>query len=53
VSEYGSDPLMISLNGAKYSHANQITDPLSGGAVEQVSDDSRLKMLAERVLKGG
>lgn len=52
MSEYGSNPLIVDLNGMKASHANQIVNPL-GGVEENVSDDSRIKLLAERILKGG
>jgi SNF2 family DNA or RNA helicase len=49
VSDSGSDPLMIELLGLKASQAKGIVDPLSG--VEMVhSDDSRIKLLAERFL---
>ena len=50
VSDSGSDPLMIDLLGVKNSQAQGITDPNSV-LQAQYSDDSRIKLLAERYLK--
>ena len=49
VSDSGSDPLMVDLLGLKASQANDIINPFSPVS-EQFSDDSRIKMLAERLL---
>lgn len=49
-ADNGSDPLIINTLGLKASQARGITDPLAG--VEHVySDESRIKMLAERYLE--
>lgn len=49
VSDTGSDPLMVDLCGLKSSQSQGILDP--GAALGSVhSDDSRLKLLAERFL---
>lgn len=50
VSEYGSDPVIIDLLGLKSSQAHSIINPLSD-PVAHVSDDSRIKRLAESFLK--
>lgn len=50
VSDSGSDPLMVDLLGLKSAQAQGIVDPLA--SLQEVhSDDSRIKMLAERILK--
>jgi SNF2 family DNA or RNA helicase len=49
VSEAGSDPLMVNLLGLKASQATSIIDPLSGPP-ETMSDDSRIRMLAQQLL---
>lgn len=50
VSEYGSDPLIIDMLGIKSSQSHNIMNPLQA-VDEQYSDDSRIKLLAERYLK--
>lgn len=45
----GSDPVMIELAGIKASQGRGITDPMKG-AVEVFSDESRIRLLAERYL---
>ena len=50
VSESGSDPLMVNLNGLKASEAHSIIDPNESLATSH-SDESRIRMLAELVLK--
>ena len=49
VSDYGSDPLIIDMLGVKSSQSHNIINPLTPVA-EQYSDDSRLKLLAEKFL---
>jgi SNF2 family DNA or RNA helicase len=49
VSEDGSDPPIIDLLGIKASQAHGINDPLDA-MPDQVSDDSRIKMMAELYL---
>ena len=49
VSGFGSDPVLISLLGLKSSQSNAIIDPLSA-PVQQYSDESRIKVLAETYL---
>lgn len=50
VTSSGSDPLMIELLGLKASQAQDIVDPTLG--IQQVvAETSRMKMLAERILK--
>ena len=52
VSDSGSDPLVVELLGLKASQAKGINDPFA--SMEQInSDDSRMKILAERILKHG
>lgn len=51
VSDGGSDPLLIDLLGVKSSEARQIVDPLAGPA-KVLNDDSRMKLLAQKVLEG-
>ena len=49
VSDYGSDPLIIDMLAIKSSQSHNIIDPLT--AVDaQYSDESRIKLLAERFL---
>lgn len=50
VSDYGSDPLIIDMLGLKSSQSHNIINPLSA-VEEQYSDDSRIKLLAERFLE--
>ena len=45
----GSDPLVISMLGLKASQSKGIVDPMSG-ASEVHTDDSRIRLLAERFL---
>jgi SNF2 family DNA or RNA helicase len=49
VSEFGSDPLIIDMLGIKSSQSHNIINPLTA-IEEQFSDESRLKLLAERFL---
>ena len=50
VSEYGSDPPIIDMLGVKSSQSHNIMNPLQ--AVEdQYTDESRIKVMAERYLK--
>lgn len=46
----GSDPPMVELLGVKSSQSKNIIDPFSGAEVQN-SDDSRVKALAESVLR--
>lgn len=50
VSSYGSDPLMVDLNGLKASQAHGILNPTQADADAPHRDESRLKLLAERFL---
>lgn len=50
VSEYGSDPVMIDLLGLKASQSKSVIDPFAVGAETSVSDDTRIRLLAERFL---
>lgn len=50
VSEFGSDPLIIDMLGIKSSQSHNIINPLTAVA-EQHSDDSRIKLLAEKYLE--
>lgn len=52
VSDYGSDPVMIDVLGLKSSQAHGIINPLES-ALEQFSDESRIKILAESFLSVG
>lgn len=49
VCDYGSDPVIIDLLGMKSSQAHGIVDPLTA-PVSNISDDSRIKMLAQQFL---
>lgn len=49
VSDSGSDPLIVSLLGLKSSQADGIIDPLRMPS-EQLSDESRMKLLAQHYL---
>lgn len=50
VSDFGSDPLIVDMLGVKSSQSHNIINPLT--AVEdQFSDESRLKLLAEKFLE--
>lgn len=50
VSDCGSDPLIIDLLGLKSSQSEAIMNPLESGVQEKYSDDSRIKLLAQRYL---
>lgn len=50
ISDYGSDPLIVDLLGIKASQANSILNPYQS-VTEANYDDSRLKLLAKRILK--
>lgn len=50
VSEFGSDPVIMDVLGLKASQAHNIVDPLSAPVV-QVSDESRIQMLAKKYLQ--
>lgn len=54
ISNSGSDPVVMAVNGLKRSQASGIVDPLKGVA-EVYSNESRIKLLAERYLakRGG
>lgn len=49
VSNSGSDPIVMEVNGLKKAQARGITDPLAGVA-ETYSNESRIKLLAQRYL---
>lgn len=49
VSDSGSDPIVMAVNGLKKSQASGIVDPLKGVA-EIYSNESRIKLLAESYL---
>jgi len=49
VSDYGSDPLIIDMLAVKSSQSHNIINPLTAVA-EQYTDESRLKLLAEKFL---
>lgn len=49
VADEGSDPVVTEICGLKHSQARGITDPMAG-VVQVYSDESRIKMLAERYL---
>lgn len=51
VSNFGSDPLMIDLLGVKSSQSNSILNPEIENAILKTSDNSRLKLLAEKILQ--
>jgi SNF2 family DNA or RNA helicase len=50
VSDCGSDPLIINMLGIKASQSHGIINPLASGIDEQYSDDSRIKLLAQKYL---
>jgi hypothetical protein len=50
VSNSGSDPIVMEVNGLKKAQARGITDPLAGVA-ETYSNESRIKLLAQRYLE--
>jgi SNF2 family DNA or RNA helicase len=50
VSEYGSDPVIMDLLGLKASQSHAILNPLTA-PVQSISDDSRIKLLAQNFLK--
>lgn len=52
ISDSGSDPVMVELLGLKASQAAGLKDPFGSKEVQH-SDDSRIKILAERILKIG
>ena len=49
MSDFGSDPLIIDMLGVKSSQSHNIINPLTAVA-EQYTDESRLKLLAEKFL---
>jgi SNF2 family DNA or RNA helicase len=51
VSDCGSDPLIIDMLGIKSSQSHGIINPLESGVQEQFSDDSRIKLLAQKYLE--
>lgn len=51
VSNFGSDPLMIDLLGVKSSQSNSILNPEIEDSMLKTSDNSRLKLLAEKILQ--
>lgn len=50
VSDCGSDPLMMDMLGLKASQSHGILNPFSNGVQEQYSDESRMKLLAQKYL---
>jgi SNF2 family DNA or RNA helicase len=50
VSDYGSDPLIIDMLGIKSSQSHNIINPLQA-VEEQYTDESRIKLLAQRFLE--
>lgn len=50
VSNSGSDPIVMEVNGLKKAQARGIVDPLAGVA-ETYSNESRIKLLAQRYLE--
>jgi hypothetical protein len=50
VSDCGSDPLIIDMLGIKTSQSHGIINPLDNSVSEKYSDESRLKLLAQRYL---
>lgn len=50
VTNGGSDPVLIEMNGLKAAQAQGITDPLAGPK-QSFSDDSRIKKLAQSYLE--
>lgn len=51
VTDGGSDPVMIEVNGLKASQSHAILNPWTAPAAA-VADESRMKQLAQRVLEG-
>lgn len=51
VSEFGSDPVMIGMLGLKSSQSEGIINPFETSAVVQLSDESRIQLLAQDILK--
>jgi SNF2 family DNA or RNA helicase len=51
VSDCGSDPPIIDMLGLKSSQAHGIINPLSSGMPEQHTDESRIKLLAQKYLE--
>jgi hypothetical protein len=51
VSDCGSDPLIIDLLAIKASQSHGIINPLETSAGIQYSDDSRIKLLAQKYLE--
>jgi hypothetical protein len=51
VSDTGSDPVLISMLGLKESQSHGILNPLLGRPA-RVSDESRIRSLAESYLRG-
>ena len=52
IADFLSDPVIVDLLGLKSSQADSIINPFSDNVSEQYSDTSRMKMLAEKILKG-
>ncbi len=50
VSDCGSDPLIIDMLGIKSSQSQGILNPLDNSVTEKYSDESRLKLLAQKYL---
>lgn len=50
VSDCGSDPLIVDLLGLKSSQSEAIMNPLESGVQEKYSDESRIKLLAQKYL---
>lgn len=50
VSDCGSDPLIIDMLGIKTSQSHGIINPLDNSVSEKYSDESRLKLLAQKYL---
>lgn len=50
VSDSGSDPLVVDMNGLKKAQSQGIFDPLGNSSNEQTSDDSIIKEYARKLL---
>jgi len=51
VTDCGSDPLIIDMIGIKASQSHGIMNPLDSGIQEQYSDETRIKLLAQKYLE--
>jgi SNF2 family DNA or RNA helicase len=51
VSDCGSDPVIIDMLGIKASQSHGIINPLETSTGQQYSDDSRIKLLAQKYLE--